>query len=108
MSTLAEIADKAFKDCINKKTPMAATFVTVAACCLITLRRHQHGDDSSLSQSARCVSDVLESMTDYDAGKSLPQLRSRAFKQALRTMGIRQDRESFRRFFAAAMSQPES
>lgn len=105
MSTLAHIADKAFQDCINKKTPMAATFVTVAACCLVVLRRHQHGIDSPLSQNARCVSDVLESMAEYNEGKSLPQLRSRAFKQALRTMGIRQDRESFRRFFAAAMSQ---
>lgn len=105
MSTLANIADKVFVDCVNKKTPMAATFVTVAACCLVVLRKQQHGIDSPLSQTARCVSDVLESMTDYDAGKSLPQLRSRAFKQALRTMGIRQDRESFRRFFSSALSQ---
>ena len=105
MNTLANIADKVFVDCVNKKTPMAATFVTVAACCLVVLRKQQHGIDSPLSQTARCVNDVLESMADYDAGKSLPQLRSRAFKQALRTMGIRQDRESFRRFFVAAMSQ---
>lgn len=105
MSTLANIADKVFVDCVNKKTPMAATFVTVAACCLVVLRKQQHGIDSPLSQTARCVNDVLESMADYNEGKPLPQLRSRAFKQALRTMGIRQDRESFRRFFAAAMSQ---